>query len=530
MEIISMEITMIKNFLALAFLGVASCALSLSTVYGMEKLDKSSELEKAYDKYFKFAKQDNTKIFQQIPKFVEDFLKEFGPILSESIVNHLKDISSKFGSLKKLEDGDDNDIELMEAFTKVKEELASLKRNTKNVKSHEIPKKNNKAEKKQENQETKSFANIMDGVNQHLDQQLKKSSYVFCPLGIGQTLAGSKHIVTSENIQKEFKQNADGLNRSLTPLNQELAKIKNEKDKVMFSNNFYVYVDADKIGSIPEKTMNSFQNLGGTVSRLKFSDTKQALKTINEQVSKDTHGKIPKLLESVDKDTVLALLHTLYVNVKWAEGMNFKSDSDWFEDHQGENHNVAFFENKKIILKYLIVDGSHYVRIPTAGDFEIIIRYNPKDVAMISPDEISTFQEKAKNTELDFKVPFVKMTQSLDLQNNLKELFPQFLTGKFASEPLGIDDEQLKVGQYLQKVTFDMTDKGIEASAATFLGFTLESATIFQNPQIHITGPFSFVFGKTVEVNGKKEFVTLFQGQVIDDTALVKEMKSSEEE
>ncbi|MBY0271789.1 MAG: hypothetical protein K2X02_00015 [Alphaproteobacteria bacterium] len=106
------------------------------------------------------------------------------------------------------------------------------------------------------------------------------------------------------------------------------------------------------------------------------------------------------------------------------------------------------------------------------------------------------------------------MKQSLDLKILLTGYLPQILCGGFRTT---LADSPIKITDYIQKVTFELSNKGVEASAATALHGVRESACIYPNgPNISINSPFSFALTRSL---GEQDYL-LFQGQVVNHDVL----------
>ena len=64
--------------------------------------------------------------------------------------------------------------------------------------------------------------------------------------------------------------------------------------------------------------MSYFTKGDATIQNVDFqSDMDRAIDTINDWVDKTTNGKIDKLFETLDPDTILALTSSLYFKSEW---------------------------------------------------------------------------------------------------------------------------------------------------------------------------------------------------------------------
>lgn len=347
-----------------------------------------------------------------------------------------------------------------------------------------------------------------------------------CPLGVAQTLALVGAI--SEAIVKgevnEFVQNPNVV-EEMTALNKLLQTSeksystgrKRDPLKFEFANGVYAVLASHL--NIDRGSATSLAEIGAEIMDVDFSDPSSAAAKLNKIVEKDTRGKIKKLFSesSFSQDSLFILLHTLYVNASWTlrdvEESHFK-----FKDTRGKGKNVKCLTANGAHLHFTQNEGVTYVMLPTLGGCHLTLRHSSdlKDLKVIEPsDIISLMNTKPQYTHF-FHAPFVSMKKTLNLKRLLKNYFPKLLEDSFQTT---LANEHVQVAKYIQKVTFDMTDKGVEASSATALHGEIESAVIYQDgPIITINSPFSFALTRTLAGQN----YLLFQGQVVNHDVLKK--------
>lgn len=349
---------------------------------------------------------------------------------------------------------------------------------------------------------------------------------VYCPMGVTQTLA-LLSAIAEESIQGEITQFSQNprIVEEMTTLNELIQASTNpyvptnkwDNRKFDFTNGVYALLASHL--NLNKDSVTPLAAIGARIMETDFSDSAEAASKINAIVEKDTRGKIKELFtpETFSQDSVFVLLHTLYVNASWIWGDAEKSYFKFNDLNKKEKH-VKSLALSGTSLQFTQNDGVTLVTLPTVGGCNLTLRHssNIKDIRPIEAAEISYLRNNstAQYTQL-FNAPFVTMKQSLDLKTLLGGHLPQVLRGSFNT---ALTDKPIKIADYIQKVTFELSDKGVEASAATALHGVKESARMYQSgPIININSPFSFALTRSL---GGQDYL-LFQGQVVNHDVLV---------
>lgn len=354
---------------------------------------------------------------------------------------------------------------------------------------------------------------------------------VKCPMGVNQTLA-LLHAVAEKRIQTEITQfTADqDINSSMTNLNQLLQANcqsyvpKNKDDDIFsladnkkfdFTNGVYALLSNTIVPK--EGAAAKLSTLGAQLLSVDFNNSEAAAATINGIVEKDTRGKITEILsaDSFTQDSAFVLLHTLYVNASWDLDDVEKTNQN-FTNLSGDKKRVKFLEVEGTKLRFSQTDGVNLVTLPTFGGCHLTIRHSKdtNDLRPITEAEIAALTESQAKYVRSFTAPYVSMKSDWNLKELLGNDLPQVLKDTYKTE---LCSQDVYVSAYIQKVTFDMSNKGVEASAATAMGFMMESCCMYRDgPVIKVDSAFSFALTKTM--NGKEYL--LFQGQVVDHDVL----------
>jgi serine protease inhibitor len=357
-------------------------------------------------------------------------------------------------------------------------------------------------------------------------QKEQPTNNVYCPMGATQTLA-LLSAIAEESIQGEitqFSQNPK-IVEDMTALNELIQASTNsytpmnkwDNRRFDFTNGVYALLASHL--NLNKDRVAPLAAIGARITETDFSDSAEAASKINAIVEKDTKGKIKDLFPAAafSQDSVFVLLHTLYVNASWIWG-NVEKSHFKFSDLNKKGKYVKSLALSGTSLQFTQNDGVTLVTLPTVGGCNLTLRHshNVRDIRPIEAAEISYLRNSTPQYTQIFNAPFVSMKQSLDLKTLLGGCLPRVLRGSFNT---ALTDRPIKIADYIQKVTFEMSDKGVEASAATALHGVKESACMYRNgPIININSPFSFTLTRSL---GGKDYL-LFQGQVVNHDVLVR--------
>ena len=332
-------------------------------------------------------------------------------------------------------------------------------------------------------------------------------STVFSPIGIPQTLA--LLYLVSQDLQPEIEQFVSAgvceasLVDQITSLNYEFSKINcfipdlNSKKEFIFTNNLYAIL-SDSLHS-NQSQFGEMEAIGAHMMSMNFADSQTSVNKINEIVNHDTNGKISRILNSddVDSRTVSVFLLTIYIKASWK--FVAKSSCLNFIDSGLATTSVKSFthiQHVKVIRK----NGIDFVSLPTIEDGWLLIRHdsNPNNCEAITTTEIKDFQTNSQDILAKVTVPNVTLKVKHDLQALLAQELPKTLTNHFQTN---LSEQSMEISKFIQLVTFEMSENGLEASAATALVMRKRSCVPslqIEPLTININSAFSFVLIKTI--------------------------------
>ena len=216
-------------------------------------------------------------------------------------------------------------------------------------------------------------------------------------------------------------------------------------------------------------------------------------KNINTWVSKMTKDRINNLLPDgiLDETTRMVLVNAIYIKSKWKYPFDKARtrERDFFVN-QGRTVKVDFMIQKQEWIKYCDMDGYQVIELPyTSKDLSLLIilpkNSNSENLHDLIPsgDLYMSFCRNMKYEEVYMEIPKFKTQSSFMLAKDLNKMGIKSAFG--AADFSGITaDNDLAISEVIQKVFFEMDEKGSEAAAATAVVMYYTSSVSDYNPKI----------------------------------------------
>jgi serpin B len=293
---------------------------------------------------------------------------------------------------------------------------------------------------------------------------------------------------------------------------------ESERPSFVFSsaNSLWANKDVKLKPAFAETSKNVF---GAEVCNLDFSQPESVVK-INSWVSDQTHGKIPKILDSLRPDQTLVAVNAAYFKARWKKVFKKEKTQDAdFSTASGavkvpmmdSNSDYNYFENEQF----------QSVELPYEGGQTSLVVFLPK--------ENSDLAHLRQSLSAD---SWVKWTEQMSMQSGQLDL-PRFKMGyevhckdflsaagmKSAFEPqadfskITDNDSSAKLSDVVHKTFVKVDEEGTEAAAATasverMLSMVIDRGTV---PfKMIVNRPFLFAV-----VNWKTRAI-LFVGQCVN--------------
>jgi serine protease inhibitor len=252
-----------------------------------------------------------------------------------------------------------------------------------------------------------------------------------------------------------------------------------------------------------------------TINPMNFSDP-ATINIINNWVKESTNGKIDKIVEKIDPETIMFLINAIYFKGTWQYQFDKnKTRDDLFTKQSGE----------QVPCKMMNLENDFYLSsndtftvldLPYGkGNFSMTILLPDKDKSLI--DVLSTLTDETWNGVInnlskmkrELYMPRFKLEYKINLNETLKALGMGI-----AFEPFGANFKKLYDGinnAYISNVehkTFvDVNEEGTEAAAVTSVEI---GVTSIRDDIIRLDRPFIFV------IREKNSNCILFIGKLED--------------
>ncbi|KAM6931408.1 serine protease inhibitor A3M-like [Xenentodon cancila] len=226
-----------------------------------------------------------------------------------------------------------------------------------------------------------------------------------------------------------------------------------------------------------------------------FTQTTDSANTINKYVADKTNGKIDKLVDSLDPNTVMYLLSYIYYKGTEVMGVSVKmmNMEDTFDTYYDRAINTSV------------------LHLPFNSSYSMLLML-PDDMATlenaISPAHVTKWLKWMKSRTHDIYVPKFSIKTSYQLNNLFTEMGMTDMFGPQANLSGISEGQRLAVSEVVHQATLDVDEAGATAAAATGIGITLLS---FRHvPVLKFDRPFMVIITERNTEN------MLFMGKIVN--------------
>ena len=261
------------------------------------------------------------------------------------------------------------------------------------------------------------------------------------------------------------------------------------------------------------------QFFGAEVSTLDFTDP-NTLPTINQWVNTNTNGKITKILDEINPDTVLFLINAIYFKGTWQTEFDpsrtrdgtfyFATGAEKQIPMMTRTGDYPYYENyeakfQAISLPYGDGRMSMYIFLP----------YRESDLNTflegLNTENWERWVSQFREQEVFLSMPKFKLEYEKTLNNPLQSLGMGIAFAPGAADFSRMADlealgKNLYIGEVLHKAVVEVNEEGTEAAAVTSVGIRATSAP----PAFMANRPFFFA------IHDNETKTVLFMGTVVD--------------
>lgn len=258
------------------------------------------------------------------------------------------------------------------------------------------------------------------------------------------------------------------------------------------------------------------QFFGAEIASLNFADPK-AKTTINNWVSKSTKGKIPSIIDQIQRDQVLFLINAIYFKGLWEkkfdkaltknEPFHLLSGSQKQAPMMSQSGTYNYYRGDKfqaVSLPYGKGSTSLYLFLPDKG--------SSLSQLMKEFQKCEQWIKSFRSTPGDVKIPRFKMEYEKSLNETLKALGMDVAFIPNKADFSGMKDgRDLFISEVKHKAIVEVNEEGTEAAAATSVGVSLTSIRPVEER-------FTFVADHPflIAIRDEKTGAILFMGAVVD--------------
>ncbi|MGI9456406.1 MAG: serpin family protein [Aeoliella sp.] len=247
------------------------------------------------------------------------------------------------------------------------------------------------------------------------------------------------------------------------------------------------------------------------------------LDAINGWVKDKTEGKIAKILEDLDPNTICVLLNAIYFKGTWAEQFKERLTKDAPFHLSASDKVMTPLMYQKEKLRLLEIDGYQAISIPYQGNQWSMVVVLPNEVdGLAAIEEALTVEELAyrlaileqqKPQDVALHLPKFKLETDYDLTTHCQELGMKdaFAADRANFSGMGWPEGELWISQIAHKAVVEVNEEGTEAAAATAV--PLAARALPRYPTFRADHPFLIL------IRDNQTGSILFMGRVVDPTA-----------
>ena len=224
---------------------------------------------------------------------------------------------------------------------------------------------------------------------------------------------------------------------------------------------------------------------------------------VNNWCSEKTHGKITKILDEIEPNTMMILLNAIYFKGIWTKQFNRKDTYKMNFYNYGIIDNAVTVEMMHIReqFKYYENEFAQAIEIPFKIDSASAIVLLPRNdinindfVADLEDKKIQEYIEGMKTYTVDLSLPKFELEFSSQLKGALQKLGMNEAFSPAKADLTGMRKEgQLYISKVIQKTYLKIDETGAEAAAVTAVVIKTRSSIKLNNRRMLVNRPFLMI-------------------------------------
>jgi serine protease inhibitor len=357
-------------------------------------------------------------------------------------------------------------------------------------------------------------ANLLKEVNKSFGGENVFFSPLSASMALGMAMNGAEG-TTFEEIRSSLGfglRNYQELNSSYKSLIELLRELD---PRVEFRIANAVYYDLADMGTAVEPTFlsESREYFDAEVKGLDFRRA-EAVDTVNDWASRNTNGKIPRVLDTIEAQIVMLLMNAIYFKGDWRAAFKTTQTVDDVFHAPGGDITVRMMNRKGGFRQGRLANAT-VAELPYGGDAFVMTILLPDEgvnldtfIAGLSAGTWTGALGELRDSDVDLALPKFRLAWEDMLNDELKALgmrqafVPDGARFTRISRSMG---EHLYIDFVKQKAFVDVNEAGTEAAAVTVVGIGVTSAPM----PVRIDRP--FVFAIRERLSG----TVLFLGKIV---------------
>lgn len=254
------------------------------------------------------------------------------------------------------------------------------------------------------------------------------------------------------------------------------------------------------------------------VQALNFGDREATAATINAWVQQHTNGKIEKIInpDDIDSLTIMFLVNAIYFKGMWSNRFDRdKTVTSEFTNLRGTRRHVPMMRRTGT-LRYINGSGFQGIDLPYGAGLYSMVALLPDDgagldslIAAMTSANWARWLAGARETEVDLAFPKFKLEYEITLNEALKRLGMAIAFDPESADFSKISPlENLYISKVKHKTFVQVDEEGTEAAAVTSVE-VLETS-LPRIVELHFNRPFVFA------IRDNHSGTILFIGKIVD--------------
>ena len=286
------------------------------------------------------------------------------------------------------------------------------------------------------------------------------------------------------------------LNSYYNTLTDKLTSVK--EGKVSIANSIW-YRDSNNLNVNKDFLQTNADYYNASAYKADFNDPR-TVEDINNWVKNNTGKQIDKMVDKIDKNTMMYLINAMYFESQWKEPYeNFQVREGTFELINGKKKSVDFMgSTEHIYIKDDKTEGfmkpyknSKYSFLALLPNKEINI---DSYISSLSGESFQKLLSNQSNEPVSVALPKFKTNYEIKLADSLKQMSLKdcFDTEKANFNKMSSNVKKLYISDILHKTSIIVAEEGTKASAATKVEIGLGCSTPPIERKITLNRPFVY--------------------------------------